>query len=526
MQTPKTSSSPPATATAPSTPTARFGRARQFGSLSSSHSALSLKENATLALPPVLYQDILPTELWRLILNYLPTLDLFSLYSTSTYMRALSAPLLVQTIANKSVCLYLYQEYVRRVGIKFVFNHFDLARDRVVFRPEVADNQYRFRSGLTLQNPQLEEIAVTTFGRAIKPHQVQQSDGRYFTVQRTVRACKQALSKSQPIPVPSASSSAASSSAASTSPASAATDSPGIATAASATVVEDSRKRTTDEKVYHGAKNFLDKTCPVHVRRSGIRQVDGTRHSFLQDYPWTLHYQVDNEQLLSTNDSTVDRSSIAGSNRNPFFFNVRQYVYHSPLQVTGQDAGASEADHEAVRSSSHSGAPISPTEHSPESAEYGAFSSPVTQAVASKHSSTPGSGPRYLRFLMFECSMKFLDPKRATRNIIGRWIEGKVQRWKKVLGGMRHTTANGTQQHSAMADSMQDKDEFGRTFLKGPPHCHGSSELMESLDWTDRNHDPEELLNLPGSSSTGHPIEQEMRSLGASEFRPSTVTAF
>jgi hypothetical protein len=30
--------------------------------------------------------------------------------------------------------------------------------------------------------------------------------------------------------------------------------------------------------------------------------------------------------------------------------------------------------------------------------------------------------------------MNFLDPKRATRNIIGRWIEGKVQHWKRVLG--------------------------------------------------------------------------------------------
>ncbi|KAF9964123.1 hypothetical protein BGZ70_006921 [Mortierella alpina] len=436
-------------------------------------------------------------------------------------MRALSAPLLVQTIANKSLCLYLYQEYVRRVGIKFVFDHFDLARDRVVFRPEVADNQYRFRSGLTLQNPQLEEIAVTTFGRAIRPHQVQQSGGRYFTVQRTVRASKQALSKSQPIPVTPASSSTTS-----TSSASVATDSAGVAAAGSATVAEAPRKRTTDEKVYHGAKNFLDKTCPVHVRRSGIRQVDGTRHSFLQDYPWTMQYQVDNEQLSSSTDGNTDRSSVAGSNRNPFFFNVRQHIYHSPLQAGSQDAGAPEADHVAVRSSSQNGAPISPTEHSLESAEYGALSSSVSQAVAGKQSGTPGSGPRYLRFLMFECSMKFLDPKRATRNIIRRWIEGKVQRWKKVLGGMRHTAANGPQQHIAMSDSMQGKVEYGRMVTKGMPHCHSSSELIESWDRTDRNYEPEELLNLPSSSSTGHPIQQGLRSLEASEFRPSTVKAF
>ncbi|KAF9937639.1 hypothetical protein BGZ67_001040 [Mortierella alpina] len=442
-------------------------------------------------------------------------------------MRVLSAPLLVQAIANKSVCLYLYQEYVRRVGIKFVFDHFDLARDRIVFRPEVADNQYRFRSGLTLQNPQLEEIAITTTGRAIQPYQVQQSGERYFTVRQPTNAGKQALpkSKSQPIPPPPP---PASSSSTPSLSASAVTESPVLSTAVSATEAAESpisapRKRTTDEKVYHGAKNFLDKTCPVHVRRSGIRQVDGTRHSFLQDYPWAMHYQVDHEQLPFSTDGNTDKSSIAGSNQNPFFFNVRQHIHHSPVQAVRGDAGAPDAgDQTAVMSSSQDGAFLLPSERSHESTE---------QAVLSKPSGTPGSGPRYLRFLMFECSMKFLDPKRATRNIIGRWLEGKVQRWKNILGGMRHQTAAISQQPTAMPNTMQTDDGFNGLEIRGHPLRRSSSKLMGSGDLTDHDldhdHDPdEELIILPGSSSTGHPVQQALRSLEPMEFRPYTVKAF
>ncbi|KAF9956531.1 hypothetical protein BGZ72_002702 [Mortierella alpina] len=522
MLSTKTSSSSSAAATSATSPTpsAKFGRARQFGSLSSQHSTLPLKEHATQAFSPTLYQDILPTEIWRLILDYLPTLDLFSLYSTSIYMRALAAPLLVQAVANKSVCLYLYQEYVRRVGIKFVFDHFDLARDRVVFRPEVTDNQYRFRSGLTLQNPQLEEIAVTTSGRAIRPHQVQQSGGRYFTVQRIARTGKQTPSKAQSTPSP------ASASSTSTLPASVIPGPPSLATAVSATVTETTepaisapRKRTTDEKVYHGAKNFLDKTCPVHVRRSGIRQVDGTRHSFLQDYPWAMHYQVNHEQLASTTDDSTDKS-----NRNPFFFNVRQHIYHGPVQATGQDGGALEAGNQTVTSFGDGRAHISPIDNSKESTGSCDLNSSVGQAVSSKQSNSSASGPRYLRFLMFECSMKFLDPKRATRNIIGRWIEGKVQRWKKVLGGMRQA-AHGSQQHSVMASPLQG-DGFNRLEFKGTPHRQSSSNLIGSVDLTNPNMDPEELMDLPGSSSIGHPTQQVLRGLDPVEFRPSTVKAF
>ncbi|KAF9571222.1 hypothetical protein EC968_000818 [Mortierella alpina] len=434
-------------------------------------------------------------------------------------MRALSAPLLVQAIANKSVCLYLYQEYVRRVGIKFVFDHFDLARDRVVFRPEVGDHQYRFRSGLTLQNPQLEEIAVTTSGRAIRAHQVQQSGGRYYTVRRSTRADKQELARAQPIPIPSPAPST------SLAPESESPAIPDMAVSATMTglsqpPISAARKRTTDEKVYHGAKNFLDKTCPVYVRRSGVRQLDGTRHSFLQDYPWTMHYQVDSEQLPFSNDGNRDRSSVTSSNQTPFFFNVRQHIYNNPVQAVVYNAGATEAGNQTAMSSSQAEANISPSEHSAESAKSGGYNSTTVQAVSGKQSGTPGSGPRYLRFLMFECSMKFLDPKRATRNIIGRWLEGKVQRWKKVLGGMRHITANIPQQHNAMKNTMQDDDGVDCHGIKGIPPRHSSSEHIGSLGLVNHNLAPEVLMNTPSSSSLGHPIQQ------ATELRSSTVMAF
>lgn len=365
----------------------------------------------------ILYQNLLPTELWRLVLQDLSTLDLFSLYNTSHRMRHLSAPFLVQAMATKSLRLFFYQEYVRRVGIRFVFDSFDLARDRVIFRPQILQNQYRFRSGLTLQNPQLEEVAIKSSGVGIEltKQRVHCRESRYFTVRDAPLSCSS--SSTLPSKKPS-----------------------------SRTLERDGfvpNRRTADEKGYQGNKNFLDKSCPVHIRRHGIRKVDGSRYSFMQDYPWSLHYQVESEPL----DSTTSCSSGGGGGGGGH----GEGEERRDSGESGNISSGTDDAHFALPSSLTLVSDSPPELLKPASRTQ---TSPITGSTMwtarrkvnkegeksniDNNNSIGGSGPRYFRALRFECSMNFLDPRRATRNIIGRWLEGKMQHWKRVLGGRRY----------------------------------------------------------------------------------------
>ncbi|KAG0052491.1 hypothetical protein BGZ83_002521 [Gryganskiella cystojenkinii] len=384
---------------------------------------------------PVRYQDLLPTELWRLILvlQDLSTLDLFSLYNTSHRMRSLVAPFLVQAMATKSLRLFFYQEYVRRVGIGFVFESFDLERDRVIFRPQIVQHQYRFRSGLTLQNPQLEEVAIKSSAYTIDParQRVHCKDGRIFTVRDTAVFAKKSSSRAQK-------------GFAGTTEAETGADATTTTTSApTETTFDVSRRRTLDEKGYQGNKNFLDKSCPVHIRRHGIRKVDGSRYSFLQDYPWSLHYQVESEPLdsLSSSSSGNDRKN-----------NISNGQARESAGGSRTDSGNISSGDENIINNNFNAQGVSPSSnHSISSSELVSTSSAAVAVLKEKSQRTHSnagsssgnnsgnhSGPRYFRALRFECSMNFLDPRRATRNIIGRWLEGKMQHWKRVLGGRRY----------------------------------------------------------------------------------------
>ncbi|KAF8927832.1 hypothetical protein EDD21DRAFT_349612 [Dissophora ornata] len=387
------------------------------------------------------YQYVLPTEVWRLILELLPKIELFSLYNTSTYMRSLSAPLLVQVVASKSLRLYFYQEYIPRVGIEFDFDHFDLERDRVVFRPQIADHQHRFKCGLTLQNPQLEEVAVKSCANpVIAPHQIDCSDGRFFTV-RDYKTTSLAVTATAAATTTESSGTFISA------------FMPVQAEVADTAVVMETlegrrhepHKQTADEKGYRGTKNFLDKTCPVHIRKDGPGEVNGARYCFLKGYPWSLHYQVAYEPFdthLNTEahmDKTNHGNHITPRKREQFFFDIRDDLRtYSPQTVEGvqananTNAGGSDNDREDDDVPPYI---IQPSSQSKWSKPAGAANE---NSKTTTGKGVMSNGPRYLRILRFECSMNFLDPKRATRNIIGRWLEGKMQHWKDVLGGKKH----------------------------------------------------------------------------------------
>ncbi|KAG0214932.1 hypothetical protein BGX28_001138 [Mortierella sp. GBA30] len=485
---------------------------------------------------------MLPTEVWRLVLDNIPTVDLFSLYSTSRYMRALTASRLVQFLANKSVCLYIYQEYVRRIGIKFVFDHFDLARDRVVFRPDVTDNQCRFRSGLTLQNPQLEELAIMSSGSAFRLDQVQYANGRYFPARKNInnnnaRKSSDASSMPPSALTPTSLIPPSASSFLETDPATATTITPVTSAAATVNLTETimekpltaSRKLTTDEKVYHGSKNFLDKTCPIHIRRSGIQQVDGSRYSFLQDYPWSLHYQVDNVQLpSSTYCSKRKKNNGEPNKRDRFFFDVRQDIYRDE----GEDAEGSTA------------AENPQTHHYEQSKESMATDNGDNHpTILAKQNNTMGSGPRYIRALSFECSMNFLNPKRATRNIIGRWLEGKVQHWKRMLGGRKQATHSNRRPVSTTADSTLRRTTRGKktnnhetrdpetpvSFItddsRNGQYRNNNASAVRSRSFSEQEdigHSVASILESSGSGS--HHMQQAiMKEIG---FNPTLVKAF
>lgn len=308
-------------------------------------------------------------------------------------MRALTSPLLVQAVATTSLRLFVYQEYVRRVGIKFVFDHFDMDRDRVVFKPHQLDNQYRFRSGLTLQSPQLEEAAVKSSGVSIELQQVQRSGDNIFTVHTTKQNSKSEENGRTTTSIPP-------------------TDVVDPATEGNMQGQGDEQgaenilpgadrspsSKGSEDRHYQGNKNFFDKTCPLQIRKSGVRKIDGARYCFSQDYPWTLQYEIGTELLDAP---TTLSSKKKGTSKE----------HSASAGVSGEEDGGSPP---------------------------------------SSHGST-GSGPRYLRMVRFECSMNFLDSKRATRNVIGRWLEGKMQQWKRVLGGRRQ------QPHSRLHVHMQQR---------------------------------------------------------------------
>lgn len=487
---------------------------------------------------PYRFQEILPTEIWRQIINHhIPTLDLFSLYNTSRYLRSLSAPPLVQAMASKSLRLFFYQEYVRRVGVKFVFESFDLETDRVVFRPLVTDNQYRFRTGMTLQSPQLEEVAVKTIpGLEVDMWRVQCDQGRYFTIKPAAR----------PAAAPAA-------------PATATAPAPATAVSASAyisvsqgdgvepeededmeadvdlgangpeatTVVMDleattattttpltiqttssTRKRTATEKGYQGAKNFLDKSCPVPVRKTGVRKMDGTRYSFLNTYPWSLEYQVESEIMGPLEGEHRTGSDRSGKGKT-VEYESRDHIGNtgsSSSQVGRGDQLTTDSQHhrrqddieyaffpyermDSTDSSSsggsrHGGQTILSRDialhssatttaatasrrraNSPEMADkiadkFAGVGSTRTyrqgSSTGNSSNTNSGNGPRFLRTLRFECSINFLDPKRATRSVLGRWLEGKMYQWSKILGGGKKSS---NQSHTIQWQSVLNKQQ-------------------------------------------------------------------
>ncbi|KAF9121397.1 hypothetical protein BGW39_010563 [Mortierella sp. 14UC] len=424
-------------------------------------------------------------------------------------MRSLSAPPLVQAMATKSLRLFFYQEYVRRVGVKFVFESFDLETDRVIFRPLAADNQYRFRTGMTLQNPQLEEVDVKPTGSEIDHTRVKCSRGRYFTIKPVVRL---PVSVPQPVlqevsqlqegaveqdadgdaegdvdlsadgPETAATETEAAALGTATNPPTTATPAPAPLPPPTTTMT---RKPTADEKGYQGTMNFLDKVCPVPVRKTGIHKVDGTRYSFLQTYPWSLQYQVESEvmgpHVTQEEDSRAGNSSISngkgkavehrsndstGNNGNSnrprskddqlmTGCQHRQYrEEHAPscerMGSSGSRSGSGSNSENISSSNAHSNpsTPVSRRAKSPGMAEKIADSSASAgtaqcQGSAGNNDNSRGirnNGPRFLRALRFECSMNFLDPKRATRNVLGRWLEGKMYQWSKVLGAKKSSS--------------------------------------------------------------------------------------
>lgn len=416
------------------------------------------------------------------------------------------------------------------MGVKFVFESFDLEKDRVVFRPLVKDNQYRFRTGMTLQSPQLEEVAVKSTGGEIDMRRVQCDRGRYFTIKPAERAAPAAAAVREVsqhsqedgvelevdgdmeadvdlgadgVETPETAAVATETEATSTTLTANTVTTPAITTTPAPSQViqttSTTRKRTADEKSYQGTKNFLDRSCPVPVRKTGIRKMDGTRYSFLQTYPWTLEYQVESEimgslvalegERRSGSDSTsrssngkgktVDyeskshigntRSSSSPAEGKDQLTTDNQHhhqlhrrpqdeIVYAPLsyeRVDSNDSNSSsgsgsDSGNISSRDNTHSSATTTTTSrrraNSPVMADKIADKSAHGVSARTTHhqgsagnnsNSNSGNGPRFLRTLRFECSMNFLDPKRATRSVLGRWLEGKVYQWSKVLGGKK-----------------------------------------------------------------------------------------
>ncbi|KAF8975874.1 hypothetical protein BGZ46_008770 [Entomortierella lignicola] len=386
-------------------------------------------------------------------------------------MRAISAPSLVQAMASKTIQLYFYQEYVRRIGIKFEFDHFDLKRDRIVFRPQVLDLQHRFRSGLTLQNPHLEELAVFSPSNSkIPSNQVRCTEGRYYTVHsncgtrrmppKTPLVASSALAGLtglEPLSEPS-------SEAAVNSTVEAATTA-----VANRTERMSQKKSQVDQRGYHGTKNFLDKSSPIQIRKDGIHELDGSKYCFLQEYPWSLQYQISYEPFgvpLSYNDKDSKK-------REQFFFDLRADL-RSEAQARAQAQQQPETNVGNITESNN--------DNNNDGVIEGESALPSTSTTTTTTTTNSGSNAsRYFRVLRFECSMNFLDLKRATRNIIGRWLEGKVQRWKKVLGVKRPALQHIQQQQQT--ESLSDSaDSSSRNVSRSGKTKHSSRKVIQVID--------------------------------------------
>ncbi|KAG0269497.1 hypothetical protein DFQ27_003184 [Actinomortierella ambigua] len=239
-----------------------------------------------------------------------------------------------------SPSLFFYQEYVRRIGIRFILEGVDLDRDVVVFRPLNEEHQHRFRNELTLQCPQLEEITVNNLQEAPRvvrhrrhPHIYMAEHGSkiQYSPQQQSKQLRSRRRRSS----------------------SSSTD-------------------TTPDRVFYSGSNLLDKACPLRAKRRGIATLDGTQHSFGKDYPWRLYYQIDPEPLPATSETKLHFRE-GGLLLNP------------------------EGDRNAQQT-------------------------------------IPSGGARYIRVVRFECSMNFLNPRRASRNVVGRWIVHKLQRCLRMFG--------------------------------------------------------------------------------------------
>ncbi|KAG0367750.1 hypothetical protein BGZ54_003335 [Gamsiella multidivaricata] len=437
-------------------------------------------------------------------------------------MRALTAPPLVRVMASKSLRLYFYQEYVRRVGIDFVFDHFDLERDRVVFRPQIMDHQHRFRCGLTLQSPQLEEIAVESMTKStIATHQVQLSRSRYYIVLDN-KAVRESASTASTVSISQSASTLVASKPFPTTgsgvraPATPSSETP---EAVVSEPVEGQRggplKRTTitDERGYKGSNNFLDKTCPVHIRKDGTREIDGTRYCFLQSYPWSLHYQVARAPFSSRSSEAENHSDSGGKpkKREQFFFDI-----HEELRAQAQPSvsGRANGDGDDNRN-------ISPEEGYYTNVNMSSCKisrhpgialceiNTATTNTYTKTNSTANNGPRYFRVLRFECSMNFLDPKRATRNIIGRWLEGKVHRWKKALASKKQP------QQLSGADAGA-PEQTNQTTARG----NNSSRVIHTIDSILGSPSLTIACNSNSNGSSRHPAQDG--SAGIDGIQPAT----
>ncbi|KAG0305186.1 hypothetical protein BGZ98_004482, partial [Dissophora globulifera] len=356
----------------------------RVATIASAHPAASSFKNTAA-------QVILPPEVWTWIIQHVaqsPT-DLFSLYNTSASLRILVAPFLVQAIASKSLRLFFYQEYVCRTGITFDFHHFDMARDRVVFKPQRSsapnltpiptrqsrskydnsNNVIAFKTGITIQRPQLEEISITSRGSRYRGGRVHRSEEGIYSIRR--RGNFHAISVAPGISRRNDINSGVS-----------------AGTTASGTVEDKpdtSASTNSKDKLGFlsqyadggfGSLDYLDRVCPLHIKRTGTQLLSGAQHSFGQNYPWALHYVIEDGKSCSPETD--------GSNSN------------------------NSSDDDATHQRGH-----------PRNAR---------------------RGSRFMHAVKFECSINFLDPRRASRSLFRRWLEGKMSQLLQMVRTRQTTT--------------------------------------------------------------------------------------
>ncbi|KAI8596994.1 hypothetical protein EDD21DRAFT_386625 [Dissophora ornata] len=351
---------------------------------------------------------ILPPEIWSWIIQYIFDFgcasDLFSLYNTSTLLRTLTAPSLIQFIASKSVRLFFYQEYVCRTGVTFIFDHFDMTRDRAVFKPQqsisVGDNcpsnAISFRNGITIQRPQLVEISMKSRGSRFWGCRVQCSEEGIFSVRKDGQR-------------------------------------PGSWAARTGNDghtgnIHLSGKATTAARGKHlgpfahrpengfGSLEFLDRVCPLNIKRTGSRQLSGAQHSFGHNYPWTLHYAINSRKPCGNSYSVMsnDRTGNTTTTNGTMEADIDQ---HTPAGINMANSTAFPNSDPAAILTGDNG-----------------------NSHAGSRTDSQNRRSRYMQPLVFECSINFLDPRRASRSLIRRWLEGKMSQLLQIVR-VRQTTA-------------------------------------------------------------------------------------